>query len=95
MILCGSHELLGHPAEAKTRAVANYYGVKLIGKFKVCTHCAEAKAKAAAIPKTVDDEKKSKIPGERLAFDVSSIKTRSYGGARYWLLVMDDAIGFI
>ena len=27
-------------------------------------------------------------------FDVSSIKTRSIGGAKYWLLVMDDATGF-
>ena len=89
------HELLGHPSEAKTRAVASYYGVKLIGDFEVCSHCAEAKAKAAAIPKTVDDEKRSKKPGERLSFDVSSIKARSYGGAKYWLLVMDDATGFI
>ena len=61
----------------------------------MCSHCAEGKAKAAAIPKTVEDEKRSKKPGERLAFDVSSIKARSYGGAKYWLLVMDDATGFI
>ena len=73
--------------------VARYYGVKLTGEFKVCSNCAEAKA--AAIPKFVDDEKKSKTPGERLSFDVSSIKARSYGGAKYWLLVMDDATGFI
>ena len=89
------HELLGHPSEAKTRAVAKYYGVKLTGEFKVCSDCAEAKARAAAIPKNVEDEKRSKTPGERLAFDVSSIKARSYGGAKYWLLVMDDATGFI
>lgn len=89
------HELLGHPSEAKTRAVASYYGVKLTGEFKVCSHCAEAKARAAAIPKTVEDEKRSKTPGERLAFDVSSIRARSYGGSKYWLLVMDDATGFI
>ena len=68
------HDVLGHPSEAKTRAVACYYGVKLTGKFKVCTHCAEAKAKAAAIPKSIDEEKKSKVPAERLFFDVSSIK---------------------
>ena len=77
------HQVLGHPSEAKTRAVASYYGVKLTGEFKVCSHCAEAKAKAAAIPKTIEDEKRSKTPGERLAFDVSSIKARSYGGAKY------------
>ena len=35
------------------------------------------------------------VPGERLAFDVSSIKSRSYGGAKFWLLVMDDCTGFI
>ena len=57
--------------------------MKLTGEFKVCSHCAEAKARAAAIPKTVEDEKRSKTPGERLAFDVSSIKARSYGGAKY------------
>ena len=48
-----------------------------------------------AISKKIKDEKRSKTPGERLAFDVSSIKARSYGGAKYWLLVMDDATGFI
>ena len=89
------HDLLGHKGEAKTRAVASYYGVKLTGKWRACTHCAEAKAKAAAIPKSVDEGKRSKTPGERLAFDVSSIKAKSYGGAKFWLLVMDDATGFI
>ena len=89
------HELLGHPSEAKTRAIANYYGVKLTGEFKVCSYCAEAKARAATIPKTVEDEKRSKTPEERLTFDVSSIKARRYGCAKYWLLVMDNATGFI
>ena len=87
------HELLGHKSEAKTRAVASYYGVKLTGEFKVCSHCAEGNAKAAAIPKTVEDEKRSKKLGERLSCDVSSIKARSYGGSKYWLLVIDDATG--
>ena len=53
----------------------------------MCSDCAEAKARAAAIPKTVEDEKRSKTPGERLAFDVSSIKARSYGGAQYWMKI--------
>ena len=39
-------------------------------------------------------EKRSKIPGERLCFDVSSVKARSFGGAKFWLLVMDDATGY-
>ena len=89
------HELLGHPSEAKTRKVAKYYGVKLFGKFETCGACAKAKAKQADVPKKLEKGKRSVIPGEKLMFDVSSIKTRSIGGSKYWLLVMDDATGFI
>ena len=89
------HELLGHPSESKMRFIAKYYGVKLTGKFKVCTHCAEAKARQANIPKDVPEENKTEVPGERLHMDISSIKARSFGGAKYWLLVLDEATGFI
>ena len=89
------HELLGHPSESKTRAVAKYYGVKLTGSFKTCASCAKAKARQANIPKSIPEEKRSKKPGERLMFDVSSIKKKSFGGAKFWLLIMDDATGFI
>ena len=45
------HELLGHPSEAKTRAVGKYYGVKLTGSFKPCIfHCAKGKARQAKHP---------------------------------------------
>ena len=88
------HELLGHPSEAKTRLVANYYGVQLSGKFKTCAACVKAKAKQADIPKKLEKGKRSDKPGEKLMFDISSIKTRSIGGAKYWLLVVDDATGF-
>ena len=88
-------ELLDPPSESKTRAVAKYYGVKLTGKFKTCANCAKAKARQANIPKSIPEEKRSKKPGERLMFDVSSIKRKSFGGAKFWLLIMDDATGFI
>ena len=88
------HDLLGHFGEEKTRAVAKYYGVKLSGKFKPCSDCAKAKAKQANVPKSVPDEKKSTIPGERFFLDISSIKTKSFGGAKFWLLLVDDATGF-
>ena len=28
--------------------------------------------------------------GERLYIDISSIKKRSYGGSKFWVLIMDD-----
>ena len=89
------HGLLGHPSESKMRFIAKYYGVKLKGKFEVCPHCAQAKIRQANIPKEVPDEDKSDVPGEKLHMDISSIKARSFGGAKYWLLVLDEATGFI
>ena len=36
-------------------------------------------------------QEKSTTPGERLFLDISSVKTTSIGGAKFWLLVQDDA----
>jgi len=88
------HELLGHFGEDKTRVIAKYYGVKLSGKFKPCSDCAKAKAKQANVPKNVPDEKKSKTPGEHFFLEISSVKTRSFVGSKFWLLLVDDATGF-
>jgi hypothetical protein len=35
-------------------------------------------------------ENKSEIPGERLFIDIGSIKAESYGGSKFWVLVLDD-----
>jgi hypothetical protein len=37
-----------------------------------------------------DDTVHAKHNGERLFMDISSIKTTSYGGSKYWLLVVDN-----
>ncbi len=89
------HELLGHPSESKMRFIAKYYGVKLTGKLEVCPHCAQAKARQANIPKEVPNKNKTEVPGQRLHMDISLIKARSFGGAKYWLLVLDEATGFV
>ena len=89
------HCLLGHVSEAKARAVAKYYGVKLVGKFETCSACAAAKARQMNIPKEIPEASKCKVVGEKLHFDISSIKARSFGGAKYWLLVLDEATGYI
>jgi hypothetical protein len=33
---------------------------------------------------------KSTIPGERIFIDTSSVKTKSFGGSKFWLLVVND-----
>jgi hypothetical protein len=30
------------------------------------------------------------VPGERVYLDISSIRDESYGGSRFWVLVVDD-----
>jgi hypothetical protein len=40
------------------------------------------------VPK--ESETKSIIPGERLYIDASSVKAKSFGGSKFWLLVVDD-----
>jgi transposase InsO family protein len=36
----------------------------------------------------------SSVPGERLYVDVSSIQGVSFGGAKFWALVVDDFLGY-
>jgi hypothetical protein len=83
------HDMLGHVSESTTKKTAEYYGVKLIGSFEVCSDCAKAKARQKNIPKG-NDTVHATSNGERLFIDISSIKTTSFGGAKFWLLVVDD-----
>ena len=57
----------------------------------MCQACAEAKARQKSINKTTNiEERKDWNPGEKLWMDVSSIKHTSYGGAKFWFLIVDD-----
>jgi hypothetical protein len=82
------HGVLGHPSEDITKKIAEYYCWKITGKFKPCSDCQTAKFKQNAVPKEL--ETKSTIPGERLYIETSSVKTESFGGSKFWLLVVDD-----
>jgi hypothetical protein len=83
------HDMLRHVSESTTKKTAEYYGVKLIGNFEVCADCAKAKARQRNVPKG-NNTVNAKHNGERLFMDLSSIKTTSYGGSKFWLLVVDD-----
>ncbi len=74
--------------------MAKYYGIKVIGKFYTCSACAEAKARQLNISKEMPEVSRWTIVGERLHMDISSIKARSFGRAKYWLFVMDEATGY-
>jgi hypothetical protein len=45
-------------------------------------------------PKNVgkgNEEKRATVTGHRMFFDISSIKNVSFGGTKFWLLIVDDA----
>lgn len=81
------HLLLGHACENTLRATAKHYDLNLKGNYMVCTDCALAKSRQKNVPK--ESVVVSTKPGERFYMDISSTKARSFGGSKYWLLVID------
>ena len=81
------HGMLGHAPEAVVRKTAKHYGWKLLGTFKKCEYCSLAKAKRKNMSK--DSGPKSTIPGERVCFEIIYVQQKSYGGSKFWLLIMD------
>ena len=65
------HEMMSHCGVDKLQKTADIHGLKLTGKLTICENCALAKARQ----KNVNKEWKgsSKIPGERIYLDISSV----------------------
>jgi hypothetical protein len=82
------HKILGHCGDESTRLTGKAFGFNVTGKFDTCEACSVAKARQ----KNVNKEWKggSTTSGEQLYVDISSIKGNSFGGAKFWALVVDD-----
>jgi hypothetical protein len=79
---------LGHCGEASARLTGKALDYEVIGTFDTYEACSIGKAKE----KNVNKQWKggSSVPGERLYVDISSIQGVSFGGAKFWALVVDD-----
>jgi hypothetical protein len=82
------HRSMGHVHEDSLRNMAEYYGLKLRGKFNTCFECSLAKMRQRNVGKTT--KKTSKIPCEQLMVDISSVQSPSFGGSKFWIMVLDD-----
>ena len=82
------HEMLGHCGLDRLQKTASIHDLKLTGNFKVCEDCAVAKARQKNLNK--DWKGGSQSPGERLYLDISSVRDASYGGSKFWVLIVDD-----
>jgi hypothetical protein len=82
------HNLMGHAHFDAIKHSAKYYGIKLSVEPKTCVSCALAKIRQKNINKVTLT--KSLKPGDHLYIDISGSIWRSYGGAKYWILIVDD-----
>jgi hypothetical protein len=75
------HKILGHCGEVNARLTRKAYGNEVTGIFDVCEACSVTKARQ----KNINKEWKGGrlIHGERLYFDISSIKGTSFGGSKF------------
>ena len=67
--------------------------IKLKGDYTYCNGCSQEKMRQKNIPKS--KVKQANAPGDRLFLGISLIKYQSLGGARFWVLIMDDCSSFL
>ena len=83
-----AHELLGHPGEKKVCETAKVKGWKLLGVWRACEWCDQAKARQKNIAKV--SERKTSQPGEMLHLDLTGPFKITPSNSRYALLIVDD-----
>ena len=62
-------------------------GYKMTGLINHCEGCSRGKMKQKNVSK--EPIERAKTVGERMFMDISSIKRKSTGGAKFWALFMD------
>ena len=88
------HNILNHANEKVVKATAKKLNIKLIGPTLTCESCARSKARVKRF------NKESKAPpakhlGDRIHFDLCTMKHKAYGGIKNWLLIQDEFTKFI
>jgi hypothetical protein len=86
------HKLFGHCSQEMINKTIKMYGFKSSGSFDTCKQCAIAKARQKNVNKHWLGS--GNLQGERLYVDISSIKERSFGAAKFWASIVDDYTGY-
>ena len=87
------HGKLGHPNEQVVKQTVKHYGISIMEPTHNCIYCAAGKHKKTPIPKF--SNQKATAIGERVYIDISYTDMESYGGNRYWLLIVDSYTDYI
>ena len=86
--------MLSHPNNDVVRRTAKAYGITLIGSPTTCPDCELAKSRQKNVPKFSFQHRATK-PCKQLHLDISGSKHASFGGAKFWLVVMDDLTNYV
>ena len=93
MFLNDAHVKLMHVNDATLKHTTRRLNWDLLDIDHVeCISCAKGKAKQKRVSKSTES-KATKI-GERLFINISSVNIESYGGSKYWAIVVDDYSNF-
>jgi hypothetical protein len=82
------HKLFGHCGQEMINKTVKMYRLKSSGSFNQCEQCAIAKKRQKKVNK--QSLGWNNLPSERLYINISSIKERSFGGAKFWALIVHD-----
>jgi hypothetical protein len=82
------HKFFGHCGQEILNKTIKMYGFKSSGNFVTCEQCTIVTARQKSVNKNWLGASNSL--GERLYVETSSIKERSFGGAKFWALIVDD-----
>ena len=81
MLLLTLYQRLGHPSKDITRATGLKLGLKMKGTMRECEGCGLGKMRQKNVSK--EQVPRAKNVGERMFVDISSIKHKSAGGAKF------------
>jgi hypothetical protein len=87
-----SNKMLGNCGLDESENTAKIDDFKLRGEFQTCEECTIAKVGQSNVNK--DWKGGSQILGQRLHYDISSVIDSSYGGSKFWALIVDDYTDF-
>ena len=88
------HRIMGHAHKRIIKDTANKLKIKLIDSENgnPCTDCTMAKLR---IRNFGNDSTTSTEVGGTICMDISGVRTVSYGGAKFWLLLLDEYSDFV
>jgi hypothetical protein len=87
-----AHKLSGHCGSEALKSTGEIHDIKASGSLEIREDCAITKVKQKNMSELWS--RSSKVAGESLYIDIIPIKGRSFGGAQYWALIINNRTNY-